>query len=383
MNTSTLAPDTPAAAAAAPRASALFQPLALRGLTLPNRIVISPMCQYSAVDGSATDWHLLHFASMMMSGAGVFIIEATAVEPRGRITPECLGLWNDANEQALGEVLVRARAHSRTPVGIQLNHAGRKAASHRPFVGKGPLTQDQGAWPVIGPSAVPFADGWQVPRAMGRADMDEVIESFVKATRRADRLGIDLIELHAAHGYLLSAFLSPLANQRTDDYGGSLENRMRFPLEVFEAVRAAWPGHKPLGVRCNGTDWHAQGWTVEDAVVFARELRQRGCDFMDLSSGGNAYTKVPIGPGYQVPFADAVREGSGMVSMAVGLINTPRQAEEIVASGQADLVAIGRAALNNPHWPWQAAEELGSTVEIPWQYYRAATKAGVPPPYVR
>lgn len=383
MNTPTLAPKAAAAATAAPRTSALFQPLKLRGLTLPNRLVISPMCQYSAVDGCATDWHLLHFASMMMSGSGAFIVEATAVEPRGRITPECLGLWNDANEQALGEVLKRVRAYSRTPVGIQLNHAGRKASAHRPFVGKGPLMPDQGAWPVIGPSAVPFDEGWQVPRAMDRNDMDQVIGSFVAAARRADRLGIDLIELHAAHGYLLCAFLSPLSNHRSDEYGGSLENRMRFPLEVFEAVRAVWPDHKPLGVRCNGTDWHPLGWTVEDAVVFARALRERGCDFVDMSSGGSAYTKVPIGPGYQVPFAEAVRQGSGMVSMAVGLINKPSQAEEIVASGQADLVAIGRAALNNPHWPWQAAEELGATVEVPWQYFRAATRAGVPPPYVR
>lgn len=383
MKTETLEIPSSTAVATETRPSALFQPMTLRGLTLANRLVISPMCQYSADYGCATDWHLVHFGSMMLSGAGLFIMEATAVDPNGRITPECLGLWNDANEQALGNVLSRVRPHSRIAVGIQLNHAGRKAASHRPFVGKGPLAQSEGSWPVIGPSAVPFAQGWQVPREMTRSDMDEVIQSFEAATRRADRLGIDLIELHAAHGYLLSAFLSPLANQRNDAYGGTLENRMRFPLEVFSAVRAAWPAHKPLGVRCNGTDWHPQGWTVEDAVAFAGELLLRGCDFMDLSSGGNAYTKVPIGPGYQVPFAATVHRESGMSTMAVGLIQSPKQAEEIVASGQADLVAIGRAALNNPHWPWYAAEELGATVEIPWQYYRAATKAGVPPPYVR
>jgi 2,4-dienoyl-CoA reductase-like NADH-dependent reductase (Old Yellow Enzyme family) len=363
--------------------SALFQPLKLRGLTLPNRIVISPMCQYSASDGCATDWHLLHFGSMMTSGAGLFIIEATAVDPRGRITPECLGLWNDDNEDALRDVLLRVRRYSRVPVGIQLSHAGRKAASHRPFVGKGPLKSDQGAWPVIGPSAIPFADGWQVPHVMNRADMDEVVDVFVQAAKRADRLGVDLIELHAAHGYLLSAFLSPLANQRTDEYGGSREKRMRFPLEVFSAVRAVWPEHKPLGVRANGTDWHPQGLQTEDAVVFATELHKRGCDFVDLSTGGNAYTKVPIGPGYQVPFAEAVRQASGLATVAVGLIQSPSQAENIVASGQADLVAVGRAVLNNPHWPWQAAEELGCSVEVPWQYFRAATRAGVPPPYVR
>lgn len=363
--------------------SALFQPLALRGLTLANRIVISPMCQYSAVDGCASDWHLLHFGSMMTSGAGLFILEATAIAPEGRITPECLGLWSDANEQALGEVLQRVRAFSRMPVGVQLNHAGRKAASHRPFVGRGPLLADQGAWPVIGPSAVPFAPGWQVPHAMDRTEMDRVRDAFVEAAARADRLGIDLIELHAAHGYVLSQFLSPLANHRTDDYGGSLENRMRYPLEVFSAVRQAWPAHKPMGVRCNGTDWHEQGWAVDDAVVFARELRARGCDFVDMSSGGNAYTKVPLGPGYQVPFAQAVKHGAGMTTMAVGLIQTTEQAEQIVADGRADLVALGRAILNNPRWPWHAAEALGSTVEVPWQYFRAATRAGVPPPYAR
>lgn len=374
-------------AAAEPQAktfpSALFQPLTLRGLTLPNRLVISPMCQYSAHNGNASDWHLIHVGSMLTSGAGLFILEATAVSPAGRITPECLGLWNDDNEQALNDVLRRVRAYSSMPIGVQLNHAGRKAASHRPFVGKGPLQADQGAWPVMGPSALPFADGWQVPHAMTRTDMDNVIAEFVAAAQRAHRIGIDLIELHAAHGYLLSAFLSPLANQRSDAYGGSLDNRMRYPLEVFTALRATWPEDKPLGVRCNGSDWHAQGWTVEEAVVFARELRERGCDFVDMSSGGNTYTKVPIGPGYQVPFAEAVRKQTGITTMAVGLIQQANHAEEVVASGKADMVAIGRAALNNPHWPWAAAEELSASVEVPWQYFRAATKAGVPPPYIR
>jgi len=363
--------------------SALFEPITLRGLTLPNRLVISPMCQYSAREGCATDWHLLHFGSMLTSGAGLFIIEATAVQAQGRITPECLGLWNDDNAAALSGVLSRVRAYSRMPVGIQLCHAGRKAASHRPFVGKGPLRPEEGAWPVIGPSAVPFADGWQTPAAMSRADMDELVDAFVQAARRAHRLGIDLIELHAAHGYLLSQFLSPLANLRDDDYGGSLENRMRLPLEVFDAIRSVWPASKPLGVRCNGSDWHPQGWQVDDAVVFAQRLKDRGCDSVDMSSGGTVYAKVPLGPGYQVPFAEAVRRGTGITTIAVGLITDPHQAEEIVAQGRADLVAIARAVLNNPHWPWYAAETLGATVEVPWQYFRAATRAGVPPPYVR
>ncbi len=362
--------------------SALFQPASLRGLTLPNRVVISPMCQYSAVDGNATDWHLLHLGGLALSGAGLLILEATAVEPRGRITPQCLGLWSDDNEAALARVLKTIRAYSRIPLGIQLCHAGRKAAAHRPFVGRGPLKDEEGAWPVIAPSAVPFAPNWQVPRAMSRADMDEVIAAFVAAARRADRLGFDLIELHAAHGYLLSAFLSPLANRRSDEYGGSAENRMRFPLEVFSAVRAAWPQAKPLGMRCNGTDWHDEGSSVEDAVAFAAALKARGCDYVDVSSGGNAYTKVPIAPGYQVPFAERIKRDTGIATIAVGLITEPEHAEAIVGGRQADFVAIGRAALNNPHWPWWAAEKLGASVEVPWQYYRAATRAGVPPPYI-
>jgi 2,4-dienoyl-CoA reductase-like NADH-dependent reductase (Old Yellow Enzyme family) len=382
MTTATLTQSTPDAAADQPR-SVLFQPYQLRGLTLANRLVVSPMCQYSAVDGCASDWHLLHLGAMLTSGAGLVILEATAVEPRGRITPDCLGLWSDANEAALGEVLRRVRRYSRTPVGIQLCHAGRKASAHRPFVGRGPLKPEEGAWPVIGPSPVPFAEGWQVPRAMTRADMDDVKAAFVQAAQRADRIGIDLIELHGAHGYLFCSFLSPLSNQRTDEYGGSLENRMRFPLEVFDAVRAVWPAHKPLGVRCNGTDWHPGGLTAEDAVAFAAALKARGCDFVDISSGGTVYAKVPIGPGYQVPYAEAVKRGTGITTIAVGLIQTAKQAEQVVASGQADLVAVGRAVLNNPHWPWQVAEELGCTVEVPWQYFRAATRAGVPPPYVR
>lgn len=363
--------------------STLFQPISLRDLTLANRLVISPMCQYSAKEGCASDWHLIHFGSMLTSGAGLFIIEATAVEARGRITPECLGLWSDENEVALAHVLNTVRPYSTMPVGVQLCHAGRKAASHRPFVGRGPLKADEGAWPVIGPSALPFSEGWQTPKQMQRDDMEEVLLAFIAAARRADRLGIDMIELHAAHGYLLSAFLSPLANRREDAYGGNLENRMRFPLEVFDAVREVWPSHKPLGVRCNGDDWHPDGLKVEDAVAFAQALKARGCDYLDLSSGGNVHAKVPIGPGYQVPFAEKVRSGAGIKTMAVGLINDAQQAEDIVARGQADMVAVGRAVLNNPHWPWQVAEQLGSTVQVPWQYFRAATKAGIPPPYAR
>lgn len=361
----------------------LFSPYELRGLTLENRLVISPMCQYSADEGCASTWHLIHIGSLLNSGAGLLILEATAVERRGRITPQCLGLWSDENAEALGWVLKSARQYSKMPVGVQLSHAGRKASAHNPFVGKGPLKEGEGAWPVIGPSAIPFSEGWQVPAAMTRADMDEVLEAYVAATRRADAVGFDLIELHAAHGYLLSAFLSPLANQRDDEYGGSLENRMRYPLEVFDAVREVWPEHKPLGVRCNGTDWHPDGLTPEDAVVFAQALKERGCDFVDVSTGGNCYAKVPVGPNYQVPFAEQIKRETGITTIAVGKITEARQAEQIVAEGRADLVALGRAMLNNPHWPWQAAEELEGRVSVPWQYFRAATRAGLPPPYVK
>ncbi len=363
--------------------SKLFSPYSLRDLSLSNRLVVSPMCQYSALEGCASDWHTIHIGSLLASGAGLFMLEATAVEARGRITPECLGLWSDQNAEALDAVLKAVRKYSSAAVGVQLCHAGRKASSHRPFVGKGPLQSDEGAWPVIGPSAVAFADNWQEPEAMTNDDMSRVIAAFVGAAKRADQIGIDLIELHAAHGYLLSSFLSPLANRREDEYGGSLENRMRFPLRVFDAVREVWPKAKPLGVRCNGTDWHDDGLQADDAVALAKALKAHGCDFVDVSSGGNTYTKVPVGPGYQVPFAERIKKEVGICTVAVGLINDPHQAEAIVADGRADLVAIGRAVLNNPHWPWQAAEALDGRVEVPWQYFRAATKKGIPPPYVR
>lgn len=361
--------------------SALFQPVQLRSLVLRNRIVISPMCQYSAKDGCATDWHLIHLGGLALSGASLLMIEATAVEAIGRITYGCLGLWTDENEAVLERVLTSVRRHSSIRIGIQLSHAGRKASAHAPFVGRGPLAADEGAWPVVGPSAVPYSSRWPTPHAATADDLDRIVAAFVAAAQRADRLGIDLIELHAAHGYLLSEFLSPLANHRTDEYGGSLEKRMRFPLRVFDAVRAAWPSHKPLGVRINGTDWHPQGIQVEEAAAFAAALAEHGCDFVDVSSGGNVNTEVPLGPGYQVPLAEAVRRKSGLPTVAVGLITEPEQAEMIVAQGRADMIAIARAALNNPHWPWQAAEALGAEVEVPRQYFRAATKAGVPPPY--
>jgi len=358
--------------------SQLFSPIHLRGLTLPNRIVIAPMCEFSAVDGNATDWHIIHLGHLALSGAGLLIIEATGVEPRGRISRECLGLYSDANEAALARVLAIVRRYSAMPIGLQLGHAGRKASVLNPTTGRrhGHAPVSDGGWEPIGPSAIPWADGWPLPRAMTRGEMGDVAAAFADAARRCARLGIDLLEIHGAHGYLISSFLSPLANQRRDEYGGSLENRLRFPLEIFEAVRAAWPADKPLGVRFNGTDWDDRGITTEEAVAFGAELAKRGCDYADISSGGNGFATIPNAPGYQVPFATAVKQGTGMATMAVGLIREPEHAEAIIASGQADMVAIGRGILNDPRWPWHAAEVLGVTIEVPPPYIRAATRTG-------
>lgn len=358
--------------------SALFQPLALRQLVLPNRIVVSPMCQYSAVDGCAGDWHMLHLGTYAVSGAGLLMIEATAVEPAGRITAECLGLWSDANEHALRRVLEFVRPFAGMPIGLQLGHAGRKASVRKPGDGRGNLPRAQGGWQTVGPTARAFGPGWEPPVALDRAGMQRIADAFAAATRRVDRLGIELLELHAAHGYLLSSFLSPLGNLRTDAWGGDRAGRMRFPLEVFEAVRAAWPAHKPLGVRFNGTDWLEAGVTTDDAVAFAGALQARGCDFVDVSSGGSARAEIPLGPGYQVPYAAAVRQATGMTTMAVGLIRDALHAERIVAEGSADLVALGRGFLHNPRWAWHAAEALGAEVRVPHQYIRGATRAGLP-----
>ena len=361
-------------------ASLLFQPIALRGLALPNRIVIAPMCQFSAVDGDATDWHLIHLGHLALSGAGLLILEATGVEPRGRISRECLGLYNDANEAALARVLKVVRAYSTMPIGLQLGHAGRKGSLRNPADGKGRghAGPDEGGWETLAPSSIPFAADWPTPRAMDRRDMDDVIAAFVATTRRCVRLGIDLIELHGAHGYLISSFLSQIANRRDDGYGGSLHNRMRFPLELFDAVRAAWPRDKPLGVRFNGTDWDEQGITLDDAIAFGRELAARGCDYADMSTGGNSFANIPNGPGYQVRFAAGVKSATAMPTMAVGLIREPAHAEAILASGQADMVAIGRGMLNDPRWPWHAAEALNERLTVPFPYARAATRADIP-----
>jgi 2,4-dienoyl-CoA reductase-like NADH-dependent reductase (Old Yellow Enzyme family) len=350
----------------------LFSPYALGALPLRNRIVIAPMCQYSAQDGNAADWHLIHLGQLALSGAGLLVIEATAVEDIGRITPGDLGLYSDANEAALARVLAAIRRHSRIPVAIQLAHAGRKASSHAPWDGGQCLAPEEGAWQTVAPSALPHASGEPPPAALDAGGLARIKSAFARAAQRAVALGLDAIELHAAHGYLLHQFLSPIANRRDDAYGGTLENRMRFPLEVFEAVRAAVPERMPVGMRISGTDWVEGGWDIDQSIVFAKALTQRGCSFMHVSSGGvSPQQKIALAPGYQVPLAERIKAEVGLPTIAVGLVTEPRQAEAIVASGEADLVALARAMLFEPHWPWRAAAELGAQVEAPHQYWRS------------
>jgi 2,4-dienoyl-CoA reductase-like NADH-dependent reductase (Old Yellow Enzyme family) len=355
--------------------SALFSPLDLGPVRLENRIVVAPMCQYSGYDGCANDWHLQHLMSLAMSGAGLVIVEATAVERLGRITHGCLGLYSDDNERALGRVLAAARgvALPGTRFGIQIAHAGRKASSQRPWEGGRALGEGEDPWATIAPSSLPHDAGWHVPREMTDSDLDRVREGFVAASLRAARLGFDVIELHMAHGYLLHAFHSPLSNRREDDWGGDAGRRMSYPLSIADAVRAALPAHIGLGARITGTDWVEGGVTPEDAVVLAGALKARGFDFVCVSSGGIALrAPIPLGPGYQVPLAARVRRESGLATRAVGLIADPHQAEGIVASGDADLVAIGRGLLDNPRWGWHAAQALGATLELPPPYARIA-----------
>jgi 2,4-dienoyl-CoA reductase-like NADH-dependent reductase (Old Yellow Enzyme family) len=352
--------------------SQLFSPFAIGALSLKNRIVIAPMCQYSAIEGEATNWHLIHLGHLALSGAGLLTIEATAVEPEGRITPSDLGLWSDAAQAALGRVLVAVREHSPIPIAIQLAHAGRKASSHTPWDGGQLIAPGDGGWQTVAPSAVPHGAGEAPPVALDTDRMQRIVHAFASAARRAHRLGLAAIELHAAHGYLLHQFLSPLANVRTDEYGGSLANRMRFPLEVFDAVRTAVPAAMPVGVRISATDWVDGGWDIEQSVAFGGALRERGCAFIHVSSGGvSPRQQIPLGPGYQVALAERIRHETELPTVAVGLITEPAQAEAIVASGQADLVALARGILFDPRWPWHAAAKLGAQVEAPRQYWRS------------
>ena len=351
----------------------LFDPIQIGGLTLDNRIVIAPMCQYSAVEGQMTDWHVIHLGHLALSGAAALTIEATAVEPEGRITYADTGLWNDVTEAAMARTIESIRRWSDIPLVIQLAHAGRKASTDVPWEGGDQFPPDhQHGWQTVAPSPIPFASGEHPPKALDRTALTRIRESFAASARRAARLGLDGVQIHVAHGYLLHEFLSPLSNRRDDEYGGRLEHRMRFPLEVFEGVRAAFRSDRPVTVRVSGTDWVEGGWDIDQTIVFAKALEARGCAAIHISSGGlDPRQQIPVGPGYQVPLARAVKQAVSMPVIAVGLITDFDQAEGIVSRGDADMIALARAVLYNPRWPWHAAAHLGAQVKAPKQYWRS------------
>jgi 2,4-dienoyl-CoA reductase-like NADH-dependent reductase (Old Yellow Enzyme family) len=350
--------------------SLLFSPLTLRGTTFRNRAWVSPMCQYSATDGMPDDWHLVHLGARAVGGAGLVMTEATAVTPEGRISPQDTGIWNDPQAAAWARIAAFVKKQG-AAAGMQLAHAGRKGSTRRPWEGRGYIEAADGGWATYGPSPVPYAD-WPAPRELTHAELEQLVADYVHAARRADEAGFDTIELHAAHGYLLHEFVSPLTNTRTDRYGGTFENRIRYPLEVVAALRAAWPDRKPLLVRISATDWADGGWTVDESVDLARHLKQQGVDVVDVSSGGLVpEQKVEVGPGYQVPFAARVRREAGIATGAVGMITEPQQAEKVLADGEADVVLLARELLRDPHWPLRAATELGDDVAWPPQYDRA------------
>ena len=353
--------------------SRLFEPLRLGALEIDNRIVIAPMCQYSANEGAATDWHMIHLGHLALSGAGLMILEATAVSPEGRISPQDLGLYSSADEAALARVLDAVRTYSPIKVAVQLAHAGRKASSRRPWEGGSQIRPDEPmGWQTVAPSPVPHAPDEVPPTALDGAGLDRVRGDFAKAAQRAARLGLDGIEVHGAHGYLLHQFLSPIANKRDDHYGGSLENRMRFPIEVFDAVRAAFPADKPVWMRISATDWVPNGWDIEGTVALAKALKPRGCAAIHVTTGGVSPDQaIKLGPGYQVPYAARVKAEVGLPTIAVGLITEPEQAEAIIAQGEADAVSLARAMLYDPRWPWHAAAKLGARVSAPKQYWRS------------
>jgi 2,4-dienoyl-CoA reductase-like NADH-dependent reductase (Old Yellow Enzyme family) len=353
-------------------ASSLFAPLQLRDVTLRNRVIVSPMCEYSSRDGSANDWHMVHLGSRAVGGAGAVLTEASAVTADGRISSADLGIYADDHVEPLARIFRFIEERGAVP-GMQLAHAGRKASTAEPFKGGGPVSPADGGWePIWAPSAIPFREGWQVPRAMSVADIDKVVRAFAAAARRLLDAGGKIAEIHAAHGYLLHEFLSPLSNHRDDDYGGSFENRTRIVRDVVDAIRGVWPERLPLWVRISATDWTEGGWTIEDSVALAAQLKDRGVDLIDCSSGGNvAHATIPMGPGYQVPFAERIRRETGILTGAVGLITEPEQAEQIVKSGQADVVLLARQMLRDPYWPIHAAKALGDPAPIPLQYLRA------------
>ena len=353
--------------------SALFSPLDVGGLSLRNRIVIAPMCQYSAEDGCMTDWHVIHLGHLALSGAALLTIEATSVTPEGRISYGDTGLWSDDNEAAMARVLASVRRWSDMPIGIQLGHAGRKASTEKPWSGGAQIAPNApNGWQTLAPSGVPFLEGENPPLELDDGGLARIRDAFADSARRAARLDLAAVQLHGAHGYLLHQFLSPLSNRRTDQYGGSLENRMRFPLEVFDAVRAAFPSDRPVTMRVSATDWVEGGWDVEQTIAFAQALEARGCAAIHVSSGGlDPRQQIPVGPGYQVPLARAIKQSVGIPVVAVGLITGFEQAEAIVGTGDADLVALARGMLYDPRWPWHAAAELGGQVKAPAQYLRS------------
>jgi 2,4-dienoyl-CoA reductase-like NADH-dependent reductase (Old Yellow Enzyme family) len=352
----------------------LFDPLTLREVSLRNRIVVSPMCQYSSEDGFANDWHLVHHGALARGGAALVFTEAIAVTPEARISPEDLGIWKDEHLEMLSRIAGFVRAQGAVP-GVQLAHAGRKASTFRPWSGHGKVGPDQGGWTPVAPSAVPFAADYPQPAALDEAGIQGVLAAFAAAAGRALRAGFGVVELHAAHGYLLHEFLSPLSNQRTDGYGGAFDGRVRLVREACRAVRSRWPEKLPLFVRISSTDWTPGGWTIEDSVALARLLKQDGADLIDCSSGGNVATaKIPVGPGYQTAFAERIRREAGVPTGALGMITSPQQAEHILRSGQADVVVMARELLRDPHWPLRAAHELGVKVKWPVQYERAELK---------
>ncbi|BAE51693.1 NADH:flavin oxidoreductase/NADH oxidase [Paramagnetospirillum magneticum] len=352
----------------------LFQPLSLRGLTVPNRVAVAPMCQYSAVDGVPQDWHLMHYGALAASGPGMVVIEATGVTPEGRISPKCLGLYDDATEAGFTRLVAALKSFGGGgAIGVQLAHAGRKGGSAPPWEG-GKFSPD--GWQTISASAIAFDEGWPAPKAATAEDLARLKQAFVDAALRALRVGFDFIELHSAHGYLLHQFLSPLSNRREDEYGGSLENRMRFPLEVIRAVRAVWPADKALGLRISATDWVEGGWDADQAVAYAKAFKEAGIDYVCVSSGGLvSYAKIPLGPGYQIDLSARIRREAGIPTRAVGLIASPQQAEAALADGSADLIALGRGFLDNPRWVWHAAQVLGAEMAYPPQYRAAGTRA--------
>ncbi|HTX40234.1 MAG TPA: NADH:flavin oxidoreductase/NADH oxidase [Acidobacteriaceae bacterium] len=351
----------------------LFSPLAIGSITLRNRIVVSPMCEYSCVDGFATDWHLVHLGSRAVGGAGLVFTEATAVVAEGRISPQDLGLWKDEHIAPLARIVTFLHSQG-ARAGIQLAHAGRKASTYSPFLGEGVVAPENGGWTnVVAPSPIRFAPNYPQPREIDAAGIARVLESFRSAAQRADRAGFDVLEIHAAHGYLLHEFLSPLSNRRQDEYGGSLENRARLLLEVVDAIRTVWPRPRPLFVRISATDWTEGGFDLQSSVALAALLRDRGIDLIDVSSGGNvAGAQIPVGPGYQTPFSEAIRRETGILTGAVGMITDPAQAAEILGSGKADLIFIAREFLRDPYWPLHAAAALGEITPWPPQYLRAA-----------